>query len=67
VLTALQLSSKNSTLLMKLGIVEVNRPNKEWIRSKTSLKFGANPDLSPKHVGMQWSIVDACDTVKFNQ
>ena len=34
---------------------------------KTSLRFGANPDLSPKHVGMQWSIVDACDTIKFNQ
>jgi len=31
------------------------------------LKYGANPDLSPKHVGMNWSIVDACDTVKLNQ
>mmetsp|Transcript_3431 Transcript_3431/g.5828 ORF Transcript_3431/g.5828 Transcript_3431/m.5828 type:complete len:82 (-) Transcript_3431:1405-1650(-) len=34
---------------------------------QSSLKYGANPDLSPKHVGMQWAIVDACDTVKFNQ
>ena len=34
---------------------------------KTSLKFGANPDLSPKHVGMNWTIVDSCDHVKMNQ
>lgn len=34
---------------------------------KTSLKYGANPDLSPKHVGIGWSIVDSCDHVKLNQ
>ena len=33
---------------------------------KTSLKYGANLDLSPKHVGMQWTIMDASDTIKPN-
>jgi len=31
---------------------------------KRSLRYKANPDLHPNHVGMAWSIVDACDTVK---
>jgi len=31
-----------------------------------SLRYHANPDLSPKHVGMGWSIMDACDAVKPN-
>jgi hypothetical protein len=31
-----------------------------------SLRYRANPDLSPKHVGMSWSIVDACDAIKPN-
>ena len=34
---------------------------------KKSLKFGANLDLQDKHVGMQWTLEDACDTVKLNQ
>jgi hypothetical protein len=34
---------------------------------KSSLKYGANPDLSPAHVGMDWTIQDASDTIKFNQ
>ena len=34
---------------------------------KSSLRYGANPDLSPKHVGMGWSIIDTCDVVKLNQ
>ena len=33
---------------------------------KTSLKYHANPDLADKHVGMRWSIIDTCDTVKPN-
>jgi len=33
---------------------------------QNSLRYGANPDLSPKHVGMPWSITDTCDTVKFS-
>ena len=33
---------------------------------KKSLRYRANPDLSPKHVGMSWSIVDACDAIKPN-
>lgn len=33
---------------------------------KKSLKYGANPDLHENHVGMQWSIVDACDHVKLS-
>ena len=33
---------------------------------KSSLKYGANPDLSPKHVGMDWTITDATDTIKLN-
>ena len=31
---------------------------------KTSLRFGANPDYSPKHVGVGWSMMDTCDVVK---
>ena len=31
-----------------------------------SLRYRANPDLSPNHVGIGWSIVDACDTIKPN-
>lgn len=31
---------------------------------KRSLRYKANPDLHPNHVGMAWSIVDACDTIK---
>lgn len=34
---------------------------------KTSLRYQANPDLQPKHVGMGWSIKDSCDVVKLNQ
>ena len=30
-----------------------------------SLRYGANPDLSPRHVGMDWTIADSSDTVKF--
>jgi len=33
---------------------------------KTSLKYGANLDLSPKHVGMDWTIMDTSDTIKLN-
>lgn len=33
---------------------------------KTSLKYGKNPDLQSKHVGMGWSIVDSCDVIKSN-
>ena len=33
---------------------------------KTSLKYGKNPDLSPRHTGIGWSIVDSCDYVKLN-
>lgn len=31
------------------------------------MKFGHNPDLSPRHTGIGWSIVDSCDYVKLNQ
>ena len=34
---------------------------------KSSLRYQANPDLQPKHVGMAWSIHDSCDVVKLNQ
>lgn len=34
---------------------------------KTSLRFGKNPDLSPKHVGVGWSIIDTCDYIKPTQ
>lgn len=33
---------------------------------KTSLRYGANLDLSPKHVGMDWTIMDTSDTIKLN-
>lgn len=33
---------------------------------QTSLRYRANPDLQPKHVGMGWSIKDSCDVVKLN-
>jgi hypothetical protein len=33
---------------------------------KNSLKYKANPDLHKNHVGMSWSIVDACDAIKPN-
>lgn len=31
---------------------------------KGSLRYSKNPDLSPKHTGIGWSIVDSCDYVK---
>ena len=31
---------------------------------KQSLRYKANPDLSPKHVGIGWSLVETSDTVK---
>ena len=31
---------------------------------KKSQRYKLNPDFSPKHVGMPWSIVDASDFVK---
>ena len=34
---------------------------------QTSLRYRANPDLQPKHVGMGWSIKDSCEVVKLNQ
>jgi hypothetical protein len=34
---------------------------------KQSLRYAKNPDLSPKHTGIGWTIVDSCDYVKFNQ
>jgi hypothetical protein len=33
---------------------------------KSSLKYHANPDLHPNHVGVSWSIVDSCDAIKPN-
>lgn len=33
---------------------------------KGSLKYHANPDLHPNHVGVSWSIVDSCDAIKPN-
>lgn len=33
---------------------------------KKSERYRMNPDLSPKHVGMQWSIVDASELVRPN-
>ena len=34
---------------------------------KNSLRYQGNPDHSPKHTGIGWSIVDSCDYVKLNQ
>lgn len=34
---------------------------------KKSLRYSKNPDLSPRHTGIGWSIVDSCDYVKLNQ
>ena len=31
---------------------------------KGSLRYKANPDLSPKHVGIGWSLVETSDLVK---
>ena len=31
---------------------------------KTSLRYGANPDLNPKHVGIGWSLGETSDLVK---
>lgn len=31
---------------------------------KGSLRYKANPDLSPKHVGIGWSLVETSDMVK---
>ena len=31
---------------------------------KNSLRYARNPDLSPRHTGIGWSIVDTCDYVK---
>ena len=31
---------------------------------KNSLRYGKNPDLSPKHTGIGWTIVDSSDYVK---
>lgn len=31
---------------------------------KRSERYKENPDFSPRHVGMPWSIVDACDYVR---
>lgn len=33
---------------------------------KKSQRYKLNPDFAEKHVGMPWSIVDACDYVKPN-
>lgn len=34
---------------------------------KNSLRYSKNPDLSPRHTGIGWSIVDSCDYVKPSQ
>ena len=33
---------------------------------KRSERYKMNPDLSPRHVGMKWSIVDASELVRPN-
>lgn len=33
---------------------------------KRSERYKMNPDLSPKHVGMKWSIIDASELVRPN-
>ena len=44
-----------------------NYRKNEFAFHANSLKYGANPDLALKHVGMPWSVVDSCDSVKLNQ
>ena len=64
---------KSKILKQKFQTTEENWNNRVDLHRKgqdtfyrNSLRYQANPDLSPKHVGMGWSIVDACDAVKPN-